>query len=429
MTESLNIFLFVFLYLFLIWKAGKTYPIMELFIFIYFVQYVFSTYLVYTDYNREFHKMPVGQEEYFSYAIPALLCLFGGVILFNKNYDVRHVVNHIDPAMSAKVGYLLLSISLVFDGLVFLGLGFLESVVSFTTYLKYVAAFCFLFTESKLKYLLIGLIYSILAYVVLREGVFISFFVWATYLFFFIVLKFRISYWLRLSFIFVAVPMVIVVQSVKEEYREVTWSGQREGGVELFTELAEKNTDLEEPFAETEGTVSTIGRLTQGWHLGLTMRRVPRHQDFANGQEMFDDVIASLVPRIFFSDKKKVNSQEKFYKYTGYRLGGTTSMSIGILGDFYVNYGRSGSYVMLFIFGALLAISFNYFIRRFVYRNPINIVWIPFILNYLIRANNDFYIFFNGLVKGLIIFLLIQYVIYRIFKFNTSQRVRLSQPV
>lgn len=403
------------LYLLLMWKAGKTFPILYLFIFIYFVQYIFSTYLIYNEYKVLSYQMPIRQGAYFNYSIPACAALFSGTLLFAKDINLRELMKKINPQEASRLGYLLLFISFFFDLLPYVGIDFFSSVTSFTSYLKYLAAFCFLFTRSTINYLIIALIYAQLGVLVLRSGVFVSFFIWAMFFFFFVSLKYSISYLARSLVLLAFIPILVAIQGVKHEYREKVWKDESKGGVGLLSDLAEKQQQAEnEPFAESTGVIRTVGRLSQGWHLGMTLKQVPKKEPIAQGQEMLSDVVASILPRAFFEDKKSVNSQDKFTKYTGHKLGGTTSMSIGILGDFYINYGWWGSIIALFIFGALIARLLYIFIQRYVLPDPINIIWVPFILSYLIRANNDFYIFFNCLIKGYIIFLSVNFIRYHV---------------
>lgn len=412
MNSQAVFILMVCIYLLLIWKAGKTYPILYLFLFTYFLQYIFSTYLIYNDYNVLAYQMPINEGAYFDYANPAILFLFAGVFLFNREIDLRNALKRTDPRQATRLGFFLLLISYGFDFLGFIGIGLLGSISSFTFYLKYPAAFCFLFSRIQLKYLIIGLIYIQLAVVTLEGGMFLNLFIWSTYLFFFLCLKFDFPFWVRAMFIVVAVPVLVLVQSVKDEYREVTWVKGKEGGISTFTDIAQKKNreEANEPFSESEGVISTVGRLTQGWHLGLTLKRVPKKVPLSNGEEMLSDITSSILPRLIVTDKKIVGSQDKFEKYTGHKLWGTTSMTIGVLGDFYINFGRVGSFIMLFIFGALISKFLYFFLKRYVLDDPINIIWIPFILSYLIRANNDFYMVFNSSVKGFLIFLAVNFL-------------------
>jgi hypothetical protein len=265
---------------------------------------------------------------------------------------------------------------------------------------------------------------------VLRSGVFISFFIWSTFLFLLISLKYTIPFGIRVCFVVIFIPVIIVIQSVKREYRDKVWKQEEQGGLSLLSDLAEKQNSKEEegPFSQSTGVIKTVGRLSQGWHLGLTLKQVPIKEPIANGNEMLGDIASSILPRIIFADKKSVNSQDKFYKYTGHRLRGSTSMSIGVLGDFYINFGRWGSFILLFVFGALISKLLYLFTTRYVIPDPINIIWVPFLLSYLIRANNDFYIFFNCLVKGFIIFLAVNYIRYH-FLGARKPKLEIIKPV
>lgn len=414
MNSAIVYSVFIMIYLLLMWKAGKSFPILYLFLLTYFLQYVLSTYLIYNEYDVLSYQMPINQEQYFAYVIPALIFLFGGLFLFNKEIEINVYVRKIDSSNAAQLGYLLLFISVFFDVVKWFGFSSIDSIINFTTYLKYLAAFCFLFTRSIFNYILIGLIYMQLAIIVLRSGVFVSFFIWTIFLILFFVMRYSIPYAIRLLFFIVLVSVVVVIQGVKGDYREQIRRNDQKSGVNLLTDLSEKQNRKESnlQFSKSSGVIATVGRLTQGWHLGLILKRVPKKEPIANGNEMLGDIMASFLPRLLFSDKQSVNSQDKFYKYTGHKLLGSTSMSVGLLGDFYLNFGRWGSFIMLFIFGVIMAKLLQFFIVRYVLPDPINIIWVPFILSYLIRANNDFYIFFNCMVKGFLIFLAVNYIRY-----------------
>ncbi len=412
MTTTLAFILFAAIYLLLMWKAGKTYPILYLFLFTYFLQYIFSTQLIYDEYQQLSRQMPIPDERYFDYVNMAMLFLFAGIFTFNRDIDVRSLLNKIDPKAAAGLGWLLLFVSYFFAALQMIGIPGVGSVISFTQYLIYPAAFCFLLSTHPFKYLLVVLIFVQLLFTGLQGGMFLNLFVWSTYLFFFVTHSFRLSFFVRAAIFLLGIPVLIVVQSVKDEYRKATWVNRREAGIGLFADIASSQNEKTKnvPFIESPGVVKTVGRLTQGWHLGLTLRRVPSKVPLSNGEEMVSDITSSILPRIVVSDKKIVGSQDKFEKYTGHRLWNTTSMTIGVIGDFYINFGKWGSFAGLFIFGAFISLGLYFFMKRFVIPDPINIVWVPFIFSYLIRANNDFYMVFNSLIKGLIIFLVVNYI-------------------
>jgi len=429
MIETLVFAIPIGLYLLLMWKSGKIYPILYLFLLVYFVQYIFSTYIIYNYYNDLRSLMPISQSHYFGYLIPAFLSLFLGLFIFNKDIQIASHIQAIDPLDASRTGYLLVGISILFDLSSFLGLG-VTSILSFTGYLKFLGAFCFLFSRSKWNYFFIVVIYTQLALEVIGSGVFISFFIWTLFLFTFIYLRFKLPFAIRTLLFILFIPIVGAIQGVKKEYREKIWTSTGKGSLGLLTDLAIKkgSQEADDPYSESSGVKRTIGRLSQGWHLGLTLKQVPAKVPIAEGHEMLNDIVASFLPRLLFEDKKSVNSKVKFGKYTGHKLRGNTSMSIGIVGDFYINFGRAGSYIMLFIFGAVIAKLLHYFITRYVLFDPINIIWVPYLLSYLIRANNDFYIFLNCLVKGFLVFLAVNYIRQALLRKGSSRKAAKPNP-
>ena len=82
----------ILIYLLFIWKAGRVYPILYLFLFVYFIQYVFSVYLIYNEYPVLRKQMPIQQEQLFEFVLPALFSLFAGVFIFNKDIDLREQI-------------------------------------------------------------------------------------------------------------------------------------------------------------------------------------------------------------------------------------------------------------------------------------------------------------------------------------------------
>ncbi len=395
----------------LLTKSEKAFPIIYLFLFGYFLQYIYANYLIYNYYPVLTKWMPLKQDQYFAYAIPAFGSMVLGLMIFNKDFDLRDLLAKINPKSAATLGYFLVAISYVTD-LIFPLIPGLSSIVTFTGSLKYVGAISLLFSNSPLNYALIVLINIQSLYTALRIGVFMDFFIWSTFLFFFVSLKFRFSVMFRLSFFIIGGTVLFLVQSVKDEYRAATWGGSRTAGLETFSDLTTQVNakNANKAFVESPGVVKTIARLSQGWHLGKVMKWVPRRQPFVNGEEMAGDLFGSIIPRILFTDKKFVGTQDKFFEYTGYRLQTSTSMTIGVIGDFYVNFGKQGSIALLFVYGALVSFFLRFFMTRYVATDPLNIIWIPFMFSYFIRANNDFYMVFNCFLKGFLIFLFLRFV-------------------
>jgi hypothetical protein len=411
MSDSLVYALFLIISLLIAWKAGRGYPLLYLFLFTFFIQYFFAPYMAYNHYRVLALGMKVNQTLFFEYTIPALVSLFAGVFIFNRDIPLKKLVNNIDTQLATRLGFLLLLISLSIQAAFLIGLEIFSSISSFTYYLRYIAAFCFLFSNSKIKYPIIIAIYLSLIFVALSAGIFIDFIVWSIYFFFIITIKFDFSLITRIGFILMGLLATGFIQTIKKDYRKIIWSKSdvknRDSEFEIAAEIGEKT--FQNP-TEKDAAINTFHRLNQGWHLAKVLKTVPDRVPLSYGKEMLSDIVSSILPRIIYQNKKAIHTNEKFRKYTGHKLSKGTSMTIGILGDFYINFGWYGSFIMLFLFGWLVALLLKSFINRYVLNDPINIVWIPFMFTYLIRADNDFYSFSNGLVKGFLIFLFINYL-------------------
>src|SRR5258706_1792232 len=337
--ESILIFLgFILFFLLFCWKAGNTYPLVYFFLFVYFIQYIFSVSLTYNEFPLLRRQMPINEKALFDYLIPALIFLFAGVFLFNRDISLKGALQKINPSVAQQTGHLLVIISFVIDLLPSLGVPGLGSIISFTYFLKFSGAMCYIFAPSIINYSILILVYATLAQAALVYGVFIDFFAWCAYLFFIIILKYDLSFRLRSLIILIAVPALVIVQAVKTEYRSAADRG--ESGLGTIVELAQKKQESGNIlFAKSEGIERTVGRLNQGWHLSKVLKWVPRKEPFSNGEDFFSDLMGTLLPRIFFLDKKVIGSQDKIRKFTGFKLIGSTSMTIGVLGDFYVHFG------------------------------------------------------------------------------------------
>ena len=404
----------IFLLLLLTWKAKKTFPIFYLFLFIYFVQYIFSVYLIYHRYPVLRREFPINETELFAYLVPAISCLFLGAWLFNKDFDLSKTITQIKPSDANRLGHFLLSVSLLVEFMSNFIPAF-YSIHSITGPLRYAAVICYFFSLNFVNTLLIAFVYSLLAREAFQVGIFVELLTWSLIFFLFLCFRYQYSFALRVGCLLLTIPIIFLIQSVKKDYKKLVFRGRAEAGIETLAELAIlKQQNEKKDFADSYAVVSTIGRLNQGWHVSKVMNHVPLKVPFARGQEMLSDVGAALLPRFLFPDKKIAGDRAKFRYYTGHKLR-RASMTVGVLGDFYLNFGAFGAFVGLFAFGTLMSRSLSLFIEKFVLTNPINIVWIPVVFNFWLRANNDFYTFINSSFKGFLVFLVVNYLYYRLW--------------
>lgn len=414
MIDALLTSILVCLLLLLTWKSTKTFPIFYFFLLIYFIQYIFSVYLIYQRYPILRREFPISESELFSYLGPAIACLFAGAWIFNRDFDLSKTIVNITANEANRFGHFLLAISISVE-LMSNFIPAFSSIHAITEPLRYAAVICYLFSVNFVNFFLITFVYALLARHAFQIGIFIELLTWSSIFFLFISFRYQYSFPLRLAFLLLTIPIILGIQSVKKDYKKLVFKGRAEAGVETLAELAILRQQNEKKgFADSYAVVSTVGRLNQGWHVSKVMNHVPLKVPFAKGKELVSDITSALLPRFFFPDKKTSGDRSKFRYYTGHKLR-RQSMTVGVLGDFYLNFGTFGACIGLFVFGALMSRFLTMFTEKFVLANPINIVWIPVVFNFWLRANNDFYTFINSSFKGFLVFLALNYFYYMLW--------------
>jgi hypothetical protein len=85
---------------------------------------------------------------------------------------------------------------------------------------------------------------------------------------------------------------------------------------------------------------------------------------------------------------------------------------MGVVGDFYLNFGKIGTVIVLFLFGFSISKVNSVFISKYVKSNPINLIWLPFIFSYLMRPGNEFYMVLNHLIKSVFVLFFVFNIVY-----------------
>lgn len=160
--------------------------------------------------------------------------------------------------------------------------------------------------------------------------------------------------------------------SVKMEYRDFLTQGERtqrtvvsqDEALAQFVDLVaqlDRHTIVEgfEPLAQ---------RLAYVDFFALSMDYVPVVKEHENGKVWWDSVRHILMPRILFPDKPVLPSDSEFtMKYTGVRLASGdegTSVSIGYVGESYIDFGIPWMFIPVFLLGIMWGFIYKYFVTR-----------------------------------------------------------------
>lgn len=219
---------------------------------------------------------------------------------------------------------------------------------------------------------------------------------------------------------------LILIQSVKNVYRDYTWRGKRgvvENKAVLFTTLiSEKLNDPSDLFT-VKAMFPIYMRTNQGFNVALVMRRFPLVKPFDEGNNLMLAAAASVVPRLLWPDKPEAGGKFNMLYYTGFKIRGW-STNVGPLGEAYGSFGITGGIIYMFFLGLFIRWAYR-MVFKISNRIPLIIFWIPllfFQISY--SAENDTLQILNSLFKGA----LFVYILFKLFPRIFLPVKRESQP-
>ena len=329
-------------------------------------------------------SMPVESSVYLSYALPAYLAFYTGLIWFSRNQPERAHFGQIQ----ASVDYLQnkQSASIV---LLIIGLGgyavrtFVPTAPASAglvpSYCLLISAFYAYYSKSALRLPIIGIVFVVLLAYTVQEGMFGELFLWLIFLTLFVAARMPEPPTTRVKsgFILVAFAFLLLIQSIKGEYRRNTWGyqrGERSGDASLLGELIADRLANPEKMLNVGHVFVSFVRFNQGIMIGSAMAKVPTHEAYANGEVLLS-FIYPLVPRLLWPDKPQTGGYQNIRRFTTLRQSENTSINLSPLGEGYVNFGYGGIFFAL-LYGLLLGGIFRRVIRVSG-RVPSLIFWLP----------------------------------------------------
>jgi hypothetical protein len=293
----------------------------------------------------------------------------------------------------------------------------LKSAVNFFVLFKQIGVYALIFSNRTSDKYIVGFMSLSIAAGSILGGMLIDFIIYAIFFAMFFAIKYKITNkfkYLSIGFGFV---FLMVYQSIKHEYRELVWGQEVSitAKIAILNQLITPETisnAFNKDIVENESLTRTMNRLNQGWHVSKIYKKIPDQMEHEDGRLFLKDLASAFLPRFLWPDKSIVNDYLKFRKYTGYPLNKGTAMSVGVIGDFYINFGKLGTVIAMFIFGVFIAWIKKIFLIHFVNNNTINLIWLPFIFSYLIRPGNEFYFVLNHILKSVVILFIVFKIIY-----------------
>jgi hypothetical protein len=416
----------LFIFLDFINKLGNELPIKEFILSLASFQWIVGAKLSY-NLGKQHYKyyMYVSEEEYMGYIVPAVLLFYVGINFFAQKLvtdDIKNIVeNNIELLKRGAITLVILGLSSVLISRFYQG--GLSFILFLAETLLYIGLSYLLFIYKTHKYLITFSTLGVILFLAINKGSFHKLLLVGSFLSFF-TFSSQFKFVQKLLVISVGAGLIFVIQTVKKDFRDILWrsnSGQNPITVfwdlvqEEFTRSPSENMYSKSEEEDTKEQAELNVRLNQGWIISKTLENVPKNVPFQNGKTIIESIEASILPRFLFPDKMgATQGLENFRRISGLELNKSTSMELSIVAEFYANYGRIGGQVSMFIYGVFLAFLIKFIVVRLGNGSPLIYLW--FILFFIqpVKAEIDFIKIINHLVKSIVFFILVKYIIVQV---------------
>lgn len=388
-------------------NLGKELIIDQVFTVFAALQWILAPFLAYRGLSDHYrYRMYVSEEEYMKLVVPGVFCFILGLLIqksfrhriFQKNYIIACDLIH----KQTKLPYYLVAIGFCFSFLAPYAPSSLAFVFFLLASIKYIGIIYLLYTPSSKKWTIIAWVMSLSILSSLQSGMFHDLLLWSCLISIYYLLTTKAKTSKKLLLLCSALITVLVIQTVKREYRDNIWTQGEKGGVSTFRKAFDKKSD-ELSSDELDGPIEDIViRLNQGWIISKIQHHVPSYERHAQGSTIKDAVIASFLPRFLFPDKKKAGGRENFMRFTGLELTSRTSMGISLLGEGYANYGLQGAWLFIFCMGAFFSLLLN-FIYKYSNTYPTILFWLPLLFLHSLKTETELAVVLNFSIKCLIV--------------------------
>lgn len=164
----------------------------------------------------------------------------------------------------------------------------------------------------------------------------------------------------------VAIFLGTIWTAIKVDYRNYVNQGTRAQVVLVNrTQQMQRIVELSTKLSSNDllVAVESLGdRIAYTQYFGAAISYVPRIRPHTDGAITFDGLSRPFMPRLFFPEKTAIDESAHSSEFTGLELSGMeqgTQISIGYVGDAYIDYGRFGMIAALFVFGLILGLFYR----------------------------------------------------------------------
>jgi hypothetical protein len=152
---------------------------------------------------------------------------------------------------------------------------------------------------------------------------------------------------------YMALSVYVTYMRDRGEIRQSVWGGQSLSDRTDRIALTASNFEWFDPWNQ-QHLQRIDGRLNQSYIVGAAVARLSETGDFARGETLWDAALA-LIPRAFWPDKTiTAGSGRLVTRFTGIQYDNSTSVGIGQVMEFYVNFGATGVFLGFVVMGMIV---------------------------------------------------------------------------
>ncbi|MBX9782820.1 MAG: hypothetical protein K2X48_05915 [Chitinophagaceae bacterium] len=412
--EIVSVGIAVYMAISFIDSIGKGYNLFDITILLAVFQCLIMPMIVYRFYNNDYivialkYDMGISSEEYFSFVLPAIISMILGLKLpLNRHLNaakiLRESIYKSQQYLKGKgnLGVLLIIIGTVSGALQIFIPGELKYIAYLFGKLLYVGVIYTFFSDAKnRKAFLLGGIVMIFAQA-LAQGMFGELVFTLMLGAMLILLGKKMSDGAKFGLTTAGFICIILLQSVKGDYRAVTWYGKGDANeTGTFFSLILNRLSNPDKFFNLYEMFPTVNRFNQGLIISKVFVHVPQNEPFAEGETIFTTLAASFVPRILWPDKPKSGGHENMERFTGYKIEGY-SMNISPIGEAYANFDKTGGIIFMFFYGLFFNVML-YMLVLLSRKTPTIVLWFPILFLNSIQIETDVLMCVNSLIKNLV---------------------------
>jgi hypothetical protein len=356
------------------------------------------------------YRMQIPEAEYFSYALPAVICFILGLHITAGNFK-GEILDEDGIRLFVDKNPQLPYIFIIAGFLASVVAGFFPANTAFLFYLlgdlKFFGLFLLILGGPKLKTIPLILVFGSILGPALQQGLFHDLLTWLIFVGAIYAIKYKFGFNIKLIGCVSFILLAVVIQQLKGVYRTAIGHGE-EADLETVSETYEARNAGDNSIFSFASLAPNNVRINQGFIITNIIKTVPDRVPFANGDEMLDILEAAFLPRVIDPDKLTAGAKDVFIKYSGIRLNKNTSMGLSSLGDAYINFGYEGGCVFMFFLGLLYSTVLNFFDKQKI-KHPAILLFLPMMFYYPIRPDCELQTILGHLVKSTLLVLVIVY--------------------